>query len=104
MGPVQTDRINLTPSSRKLYYHGEPLNVNVHVTNNSTKTIKKIKVSGRRWGIGGGLGGGSCCPRGMISAQGHTPVREAASEGDTAPWGPGQGAWGAAACTPSMAA
>ncbi|XP_032177205.1 beta-arrestin-2 isoform X3 [Mustela erminea] len=30
---------------KELYYHGEPLNVNVHVTNNSTKTIKKIKVS-----------------------------------------------------------
>ncbi|KAK1331572.1 hypothetical protein QTO34_009529 [Cnephaeus nilssonii] len=30
---------------KELYYHGEPLSVNVHVTNNSTKTIKKIKVS-----------------------------------------------------------
>lgn len=43
------------PSPQKLYYHGEPLNVNVHVTNNSTKTVKKIKVSGRRWGLEGGL-------------------------------------------------
>lgn len=35
---------------KELYYHGEPLNVNVHVTNNSAKTVKKIRVSGRRWG------------------------------------------------------
>nr|XP_008008125.1 beta-arrestin-2 isoform X2 [Chlorocebus sabaeus] len=34
---------------RKLYYHGEPLSVNVHVTNNSTKTVKKIKVSVRQY-------------------------------------------------------
>uniref|UniRef100_F6TQF2 Beta-arrestin-2 n=1 Tax=Monodelphis domestica TaxID=13616 RepID=F6TQF2_MONDO len=34
---------------KELYYHGEPLNVNVHVTNNSTKTIKKIKVSVRQY-------------------------------------------------------
>ncbi|MBW01933.1 Beta-arrestin-2, partial [Eschrichtius robustus] len=33
----------------KLYYHGETLNVNVHVTNNSTKTVKKIKVSVRQY-------------------------------------------------------
>nr|KAF6305137.1 arrestin beta 2 [Pipistrellus kuhlii] len=45
---------------KELYYHGEPLSVNVHVTNNSTKTIKKIKVSGRRWGLECGLVGGSC--------------------------------------------
>lgn len=41
---------------KELYYHGEPLNVNVHVTNNSAKTVKKIRVSGRRrgwtWGWG----------------------------------------------------
>ena len=52
-----------TASPQKLYYHGEPLNVNVHVTNNSTKTVKKIKVSGRRWGIEGGLGGAIFSPR-----------------------------------------
>ncbi|XP_035922084.2 beta-arrestin-2 isoform X2 [Halichoerus grypus] len=40
---------------KELYYHGEPLNVNVHVTNNSTKTIKKIKVSGRSETICGHL-------------------------------------------------
>lgn len=41
---------------KELYYHGEPLNVNVHVTNNSAKTVKKIRVSGRRreWTLGWG--------------------------------------------------
>uniref|UniRef100_A0A1I8AWZ7 Arrestin_C domain-containing protein n=1 Tax=Meloidogyne hapla TaxID=6305 RepID=A0A1I8AWZ7_MELHA len=28
-----------------MYYHGESINVNVHVQNNSNKTVKKIKVS-----------------------------------------------------------
>uniref|UniRef100_A0A673ITB2 Arrestin red cell-like n=1 Tax=Sinocyclocheilus rhinocerous TaxID=307959 RepID=A0A673ITB2_9TELE len=30
---------------KELYYHGEPISVNVHVTNNSTKTVKRIKIS-----------------------------------------------------------
>lgn len=34
--------------SLQLYYHGEPINVNVHVTNNSTKTVKRIKASGNK--------------------------------------------------------
>ncbi|KAK7910304.1 hypothetical protein WMY93_014988 [Mugilogobius chulae] len=34
---------------KELYYHGEPINVNVHVTNNSTKTVKKMKVSVRQF-------------------------------------------------------
>ncbi|XP_023685063.1 arrestin red cell-like [Paramormyrops kingsleyae] len=34
---------------KELYYHGEPVNVNVHVTNNSTKTVKKIKISVRQY-------------------------------------------------------
>ncbi|KAI6206084.1 Arrestin-C domain-containing protein [Aphelenchoides besseyi] len=29
---------------REMYYHGENINVNVHIQNNSNKTIKKIKV------------------------------------------------------------
>lgn len=34
----------------QLYYHGEPISVNVHVTNNSTKTVKRVKISGTsRW-------------------------------------------------------
>uniref|UniRef100_A0A8B9KNZ0 Arrestin, beta 2b n=1 Tax=Astyanax mexicanus TaxID=7994 RepID=A0A8B9KNZ0_ASTMX len=32
---------------KELYYHGEPISVNVHVTNNSTKTVKRVKISGR---------------------------------------------------------
>lgn len=62
----------------KLYYHGEPLNVNVHVTNNSTKTVKKIKVSGRKWGLEGDLGEGVAArgAPGDISVQGHNPVWE----------------------------
>uniref|UniRef100_A0AAR2KDU4 Arrestin C-terminal-like domain-containing protein n=1 Tax=Pygocentrus nattereri TaxID=42514 RepID=A0AAR2KDU4_PYGNA len=30
---------------KELYYHGEPISVNVHVTNNSTKTVKRVKIS-----------------------------------------------------------
>jgi hypothetical protein len=62
------------PSLQKLYYHGEPLNVNVHVTNNSTKTVKKIKVSGRRWGWKGPWGR-DLCISGFCSdlKSGHKP-------------------------------
>jgi hypothetical protein len=28
-----------------MYYHGESINVNVQATNNSNKTVKKIKIS-----------------------------------------------------------
>ncbi|CAG02160.1 unnamed protein product, partial [Tetraodon nigroviridis] len=31
---------------KQIYYHGEPISVNVHVTNNTNKTVKKMKVSG----------------------------------------------------------
>ncbi|XP_074991211.1 beta-arrestin-2 isoform X6 [Calonectris borealis] len=34
---------------KELYYHGEPLNVNVHVTNNSSKNVKRIKISVRQF-------------------------------------------------------
>nr|XP_020655444.1 beta-arrestin-2 [Pogona vitticeps] len=34
---------------KELYYHGEPISVNVHVTNNSSKSIKKVKVSVRQY-------------------------------------------------------
>ncbi|KAM9312728.1 beta-arrestin-2 [Gastrophryne carolinensis] len=34
---------------KDLYYHGEPINVNVHVTNNSSKTVKRVKVSVRQY-------------------------------------------------------
>ena len=28
-----------------MYYHGENISVNVHIQNNSNRTVKKIKVS-----------------------------------------------------------
>uniref|UniRef100_A0A8C5MN18 Arrestin beta 2 n=1 Tax=Leptobrachium leishanense TaxID=445787 RepID=A0A8C5MN18_9ANUR len=34
---------------KELYYHGEAINVNVHVTNNSSKTVKRVKVSVRQY-------------------------------------------------------
>uniref|UniRef100_A0AAQ4RMD3 Arrestin C-terminal-like domain-containing protein n=1 Tax=Gasterosteus aculeatus aculeatus TaxID=481459 RepID=A0AAQ4RMD3_GASAC len=34
---------------KELYYHGEPISVNVHVTNNSTKSVKRVKVSVRQY-------------------------------------------------------
>ncbi|MBN3297263.1 ARRB1 protein, partial [Amia calva] len=34
---------------KEIYYHGEPINVNVHVTNNTNKTVKKIKISVRQY-------------------------------------------------------
>lgn len=32
--------------SSQIYYHGEPISVNVHITNNTNKTVKKMKISG----------------------------------------------------------
>lgn len=34
---------------KEIYYHGEPISVNVHVTNNSNKTVKRMKVSVRQF-------------------------------------------------------
>ncbi|CAL8332355.1 unnamed protein product [Boreogadus saida] len=34
---------------KEIYYHGEPISVNVHVTNNTTKTVKKMKISVRQY-------------------------------------------------------
>ncbi|XP_068164735.1 arrestin red cell-like [Antennarius striatus] len=34
---------------KELYYHGEPIGVNVRVTNNSTKTVKRLKISVRQY-------------------------------------------------------
>lgn len=33
----------------QLYHHGESIAVNVHIANNSSKTVKKIKVSVRQF-------------------------------------------------------
>jgi len=42
--------LNLEVSLDKdLYYHGETINVNVQVTNNSSKNVKKIKISVRQY-------------------------------------------------------
>uniref|UniRef100_A0A8C2XT00 Arrestin beta 2 n=1 Tax=Cyclopterus lumpus TaxID=8103 RepID=A0A8C2XT00_CYCLU len=38
-----------TSLDKELYYHGEPISVNVHVTNNSTKTVKRVKISVRQY-------------------------------------------------------
>uniref|UniRef100_UPI0037E7A335 arrestin red cell-like n=1 Tax=Semicossyphus pulcher TaxID=241346 RepID=UPI0037E7A335 len=34
---------------KELYYHGEPISVNVQVTNNSSKSVKKVKCSVRQF-------------------------------------------------------
>ncbi|XP_064787242.1 arrestin red cell-like isoform X4 [Oncorhynchus masou masou] len=34
---------------KELYYHGEPISVNVHATNNSTRTVKRLKISVRQY-------------------------------------------------------
>lgn len=34
------------PAVSQIYYHGEPISINVHVTNNTNKTVKKMKISG----------------------------------------------------------
>lgn len=36
-------------SLNQLYHHGESIAVNVHIANNSSKTVKKIKVSVRQF-------------------------------------------------------
>ncbi|CAG0906182.1 unnamed protein product, partial [Cyprideis torosa] len=43
---VVKNRLHLEVSLDKaLYYHGETIDVNVHVQNNSTKSVKKVRVS-----------------------------------------------------------
>lgn len=37
------------PFRSQLYHHGESIAVNVHIANNSSKTVKKIKVSVRQF-------------------------------------------------------
>ncbi|XP_072318254.1 beta-arrestin-1-like [Eucyclogobius newberryi] len=34
---------------KQVYYHGEPISVNVHVTNNTNKTVRRIKISVRQF-------------------------------------------------------
>lgn len=41
--------LSLSVSFQQLYHHGESINVNVHIANNSSKTVKKIKISVRQF-------------------------------------------------------
>lgn len=43
---INSDPALLPSYALQIYYHGEPISVNVHVTNNTNKTVKKIKISG----------------------------------------------------------
>ncbi|XP_026681565.1 beta-arrestin-1 [Diaphorina citri] len=45
---MSPNKLHLEASlDKELYYHGESIAVNVHVANNSNRTVKKIKVSGK---------------------------------------------------------
>lgn len=47
---MSPNKLNLEVSlDRELYHHGESIAVNVHVSNNSNRTVKKIKVSVRQF-------------------------------------------------------
>ncbi|KAI5755319.1 hypothetical protein M8J77_015931 [Diaphorina citri] len=46
---MSPNKLHLEASlDKELYYHGESIAVNVHVANNSNRTVKKIKVSDSR--------------------------------------------------------
>lgn len=49
--PVLSDKpINLEATlDKELYYHGETMSVNVQITNNSSRSVKKIKISVRQF-------------------------------------------------------
>lgn len=47
---MSPNKLNLEVSlDKELYYHGESIAVNVHVSNNSNRTVKKVKVSVRQF-------------------------------------------------------
>ncbi|XP_013771701.1 beta-arrestin-1-like [Limulus polyphemus] len=47
---MSPNKLHLEASlDKELYYHGEEIAVNVHVANNSNRTVKKIKVSVRQF-------------------------------------------------------
>ncbi|KAG5673700.1 hypothetical protein PVAND_003723 [Polypedilum vanderplanki] len=47
---LKPNKIHLEASlDKELYHHGENISVNVHIANNSSKTVKKIKVSVRQF-------------------------------------------------------
>lgn len=46
---MSPNKLHLEASlDKELYYHGETIAVNVHIQNNSNKSVKKVKVSGKR--------------------------------------------------------
>jgi len=47
---IKPNKIHLEASlDKELYHHGETISVNVHIANNSNRTVKKIKVSVRQF-------------------------------------------------------
>ncbi|MPC26752.1 Arrestin red cell isoform 3 [Portunus trituberculatus] len=47
---MSPNKLHLEASlDKELYYHGETVAVNVHIQNNSNKSVKKIKVSIRQF-------------------------------------------------------
>jgi len=47
---MSPNKLNLEVSlDKELYYHGESIAVNVHISNNSNRTVKKVKVSCRQF-------------------------------------------------------
>lgn len=47
---MSPNKLHLEASLDKaLYYHGESINVNVHISNNSNRTVKKVKVAVRQF-------------------------------------------------------
>lgn len=47
---MKPNKIHLEASlDKELYHHGETISVNVHIANNSNRTVKKIKVTVRQF-------------------------------------------------------
>lgn len=47
---MSPNKLNLEVSlDKELYYHGESIAVNVHISNNSNRTVKKVRVSVRQF-------------------------------------------------------
>lgn len=47
---MSPNKLHLEASlDKELYHHGESIAVNVHIANNSNRTVKKIKVSVRQY-------------------------------------------------------
>jgi beta-arrestin len=45
---MSPNKLHLEASlDKELYYHGETVAINVHIQNNSNKSVKKVKVSGK---------------------------------------------------------